>query len=148
MPGPNQANYQQHGPRYHAPPFRQQLHQQMPPRENNSTMEDLILQFQQNITTTIHYLKMQVGQLANTSASSGSIPSQTILNLQKGGVGTVLLRSSKELPQPNEPQPNPGPTKFETEPRANSRMQQPAKSVPLPFPNRIVTTHDKEIRDR
>ncbi|RDX85167.1 hypothetical protein CR513_33662, partial [Mucuna pruriens] len=38
----------------------------MPPWENNPTMEDLILQFQQNITTTIHDLKMKVGQLADT----------------------------------------------------------------------------------
>ncbi|RDY12780.1 hypothetical protein CR513_02377, partial [Mucuna pruriens] len=46
MPGSNQANCQQQGPRYQAPPFCQQPHKQIAPRENNPTMEDLILQFQ------------------------------------------------------------------------------------------------------
>ncbi|RDX98368.1 hypothetical protein CR513_18729, partial [Mucuna pruriens] len=58
MPGPSQANYQQQGPRYQASPFRQQPHQQIPLQENNPTMEDLILQFQQNKTMTIHDLKI------------------------------------------------------------------------------------------
>ncbi|RDY13635.1 hypothetical protein CR513_01392, partial [Mucuna pruriens] len=61
MPSLSQANYQQQGQRYQAPPVCQQPHQQMPSRENNSAIEDLILQFQQNITATIHDLKMQVG---------------------------------------------------------------------------------------
>ncbi|RDX97084.1 hypothetical protein CR513_20192, partial [Mucuna pruriens] len=65
---------------------------------------------------------MQVGQLADTvsqmqSASSGSIPSLTILNPKGGGIGIVRLQS----------------------------MQQPTRSIPLSFPNRIVSTRRSEI---
>ncbi|RDX93900.1 hypothetical protein CR513_23767, partial [Mucuna pruriens] len=98
-------------------------------------MEDLILQFQQNIPVTIHDLKMQVRQLADTS----------IPNPQGKGVDTVQLRSSRELPQPDKPQLSPGPTKVVTEPGADSQVQQPAKSIPLQFPNRIVSTRISEI---
>ncbi|RDY09985.1 hypothetical protein CR513_05572, partial [Mucuna pruriens] len=78
MLGPSQANYQHQGQRYQAPPVYQQLHQQMPLRENNSTMEDLILEFQQNFTATIHDLKMQVGQLADTMRQMQSADYRTI----------------------------------------------------------------------
>ncbi|RDX87939.1 hypothetical protein CR513_30526, partial [Mucuna pruriens] len=45
----------------------------------------------------------------------------------------------------DEPQPSSGPAEVKTEPGADSRVQQPAKSVPLPFPNRIVSTKRSEI---
>ncbi|RDY01376.1 hypothetical protein CR513_15310, partial [Mucuna pruriens] len=61
---PNQANYQQQGPRYQAPTFRQQPQQLLPPQQNSSLIEDLVkqmlecnLQFQKNITATIHEFK-------------------------------------------------------------------------------------------
>ncbi|RDX79241.1 hypothetical protein CR513_40369, partial [Mucuna pruriens] len=68
-------------------------------------MEEFILQFQQNITATIHDLKMQVGQLADTVSQIES----------------------------------------ETKSRVDSQMQQSAKSVLLPFPNRTVSTKRSEI---
>ncbi|RDY01985.1 hypothetical protein CR513_14615, partial [Mucuna pruriens] len=62
------------------------------------------MQFQQNMTTTIQDLKMQIGQLANTvselqSVGSSNLPSQTILN-SRGNASAVTLRSGKELSQP------------------------------------------------
>ncbi|RDX68976.1 hypothetical protein CR513_51967, partial [Mucuna pruriens] len=98
-------------------------------------MSECNLQFQQNITGTIHDLKMQVGQLADTvsqmqSVDFGNIPSQTIPNL-KGGVGI----SSAGLAE------------TESEPRADSQVQQLVRSVPLPFPNRTISTKRSEIEE-
>ncbi|RDX86964.1 hypothetical protein CR513_31632, partial [Mucuna pruriens] len=69
------ATYNTKGPRYQAPPFYQQQHQQLPLQENNL-----------------------VGKLADTvsqlqSAGSRTIPSQTILNPTGGGVDMTQLRS-------------------------------------------------------
>ncbi|RDX99158.1 hypothetical protein CR513_17839, partial [Mucuna pruriens] len=54
------------------PTFCQQSQQLLQPQQNSSLIEDLVkqmseckLQFQQNITTTIYDLKMQVGQMAD-----------------------------------------------------------------------------------
>ncbi|RDY05608.1 hypothetical protein CR513_10526, partial [Mucuna pruriens] len=79
------------------------------------------LQFQQNLNTMIHDLKMQVGQLANIAASSGNIPSETIPNL-KGGVSILQLRL----------------VYVESEPEAKSRVHQQARVVPLPFPTQTI----------
>ncbi|RDY12869.1 hypothetical protein CR513_02299, partial [Mucuna pruriens] len=70
----------------------------MPPWENNFAIEDLILQFQQNLIVTIHDVQMQVRQLADTS-----------------------------------------------EPGVNSRVQQLARSIPVSFPNRTVSTKRSDI---
>ncbi|RDY06459.1 hypothetical protein CR513_09541, partial [Mucuna pruriens] len=59
---------------------------------------------------------MQVAQLVNISTGFGNISSQMIPNLKGGGVGTVWLRSGRELPQLDEPQPSPGPAEAKTEP--------------------------------
>ncbi|RDX78970.1 hypothetical protein CR513_40665, partial [Mucuna pruriens] len=85
-------------------------------------------------------------QLINTisqmqSVDSRNIPSQMIPNPKGGGVGTVQLRSGKELPQP----PNPRLAEAETEPGANSRVQQPARVVLLPFPSWVVPTRRSKM---
>ncbi|RDX82922.1 hypothetical protein CR513_36231, partial [Mucuna pruriens] len=113
-----QAGYQQPTPQYQAPPFQQQQQQQRVPTQGNSpSLEELMnnlefqqsvsssnMQFQQNMTTTVKDLKMQIGQLANTvsqlqSAGSSNLPSQPIPN-PRGNASVVTLRSGKELPQP------------------------------------------------
>ncbi|RDX65362.1 hypothetical protein CR513_55977, partial [Mucuna pruriens] len=71
------------------------------------------------------------------SVGSRNLPSQTVPNL-KGGIGAVILRSGRELPQQSAPQPNSRPANVESEPGADSRVQQPARSVSLPFPTRTV----------
>ncbi|RDX79478.1 hypothetical protein CR513_40092, partial [Mucuna pruriens] len=76
------------------------------------------MQFRQNVTTTIQDLKTQIRQLANTSAGSSNLPSQTIPNL-RGNASVVTLRSGKELPQPTLQQ-LPRSTKADSEPNANS----------------------------
>ncbi|RDX65430.1 hypothetical protein CR513_55915, partial [Mucuna pruriens] len=141
MSRPNQSNYQHKGLRYQAPAFHQQPQQQMPPRENSSAMEDLMkqmsvcnIQFQQNITTTIHDLKMQsdaVGRFRKHSLPNNS-------ECEREGVGTMQLRSGRELPSLATPQPRPGLAKAETELRVDSRVQQSARGVPLLIPNRTV----------
>ncbi|RDX82430.1 hypothetical protein CR513_36779, partial [Mucuna pruriens] len=140
IPVSNQANYQQQGPRYQAPAFRKQPQQPLPPQQNSFSIEDL-----QNITATIHDLKMQVGQLADTLAGFETNPSQTIPNPKGGGVGMARLRSGKELPQPVEHQPSPQSAEAGIESGPNSQMQQLPKSVPLPFPNRAVMAKRFEI---
>ncbi|RDX76760.1 hypothetical protein CR513_43205, partial [Mucuna pruriens] len=54
------------------------------------------LQYQQNMSTIVQDLKMQVGQLANSITGSGSLPSQPIPN-PRGNTGVISLRSGKEL---------------------------------------------------
>ncbi|RDX95956.1 hypothetical protein CR513_21446, partial [Mucuna pruriens] len=93
---------------------------------------------------------MHVGQLADTvsqmqSVGSRSIPFHTILNLKGGGIGTVRLRSSRELPQLGEPQSNLGLAEAEIEPGVDCQVQQPARSVLLPFPNQTVFARRSEI---
>ncbi|RDX82899.1 hypothetical protein CR513_36264, partial [Mucuna pruriens] len=68
------------------------------PRDNSSTMEDWVqqmskcnIQFQQYLTSRIHDLKMQVGQLADLLVSSRNIPSQTIPNPKREGIGVMML---------------------------------------------------------
>ncbi|RDX66897.1 hypothetical protein CR513_54291, partial [Mucuna pruriens] len=96
-------------------------------------MSECNMQFQHNLIATIHDLKMQ-------SVSSRNIPSQTISNSKGGGLGIVTLHSGRELPQQPAPQPNQKLAEAETKPGANSYVQKLARSVPLPFPTRIVTT--------
>ncbi|RDX60175.1 hypothetical protein CR513_61704, partial [Mucuna pruriens] len=86
---------------------------------------------------------MQVGQLADIVSQmqllgSGNISSQTILNSKGGGVGIVTLRSVA-------PQSSLRPVDAETEPGADSRVQQSARSVPLPFPSWVVPTRRSEM---
>ncbi|RDY08838.1 hypothetical protein CR513_06887, partial [Mucuna pruriens] len=103
MSGLCQANYQQQGLRDQTPLFHQQQHQQMPPRENNPAMEDLILQFQQNITTTIHDLKMQVGQLADMVSQMQSLaalhpsPQSVKVEIELGAKGAPLSFPNREV---------------------------------------------------
>ncbi|RDX87071.1 hypothetical protein CR513_31509, partial [Mucuna pruriens] len=78
-------------------------------------------------------------------AGFGSIRSQTILNPQGGGVGTVRLRSRREFPQLDKPQLSLRPVEAKTESRVDSRVQQPARSVQPPFPNQIVLARRFEI---
>ncbi|RDX64881.1 hypothetical protein CR513_56506, partial [Mucuna pruriens] len=97
------------------------------------------MKFQQNLNATMHDLKMQIGQLANSvsqiqSTGSGNLPSQTIPNPKGGNMSVVTLRSSKELQ--NAPQPTPNPTETKSKPDVDSRVQQQARSTPLPFPSR------------
>ncbi|RDX69932.1 hypothetical protein CR513_50885, partial [Mucuna pruriens] len=135
-----------------APVFRQQPQQQMTPQPNSSSMEDLVkqilecnLQFQQNITVTIHDLKMQVGQLVDTSAGFGSIPLQTISNSKReestwhGYKTTSLSRVQDQL------ELSPRPVRVESEPGVDSRVQQLAKSVSLPFPNCTISARRSKI---
>ncbi|RDY13644.1 hypothetical protein CR513_01404, partial [Mucuna pruriens] len=70
-----------------------------------SSLEDLVkqmatnnIQFQENVSATMHDLQTQIGQLATMSKGSGQIPSQTIFNPQKS-VSDITLRSGKEQPQ-------------------------------------------------
>ncbi|RDX81961.1 hypothetical protein CR513_37312, partial [Mucuna pruriens] len=68
------------------------------------------------------------------SANFESIPLQTIPNPQGRGVGTL-----------DESQPSLGPAEANTEPGADSRVQQPVRGIPLPFPNRIVSARRFKI---
>ncbi|RDX68294.1 hypothetical protein CR513_52732, partial [Mucuna pruriens] len=91
------------------------------------------MQFQQNVTATIQDLKMQIGQLANTSVGLSNLPSQTIPN-PRGNASVVTLRSGKELPQPILQQ-LPRSAEVDSEPNPNSRSR-PETTVPFPFPSR------------
>ncbi|RDX68170.1 hypothetical protein CR513_52862, partial [Mucuna pruriens] len=98
------------------------------------------MQFQQNVTTTIQDLKMQIGQLANTvsqleSVGSSNLPSQTIPN-QRGNASVVTLKSGKELPQPTLQQ-LPRSVEADSEPNADSQSR-PEKIFPVPFPTRTI----------
>ncbi|RDX86024.1 hypothetical protein CR513_32701, partial [Mucuna pruriens] len=105
----------------------QQPQQQILKQNNSPSMEEL-MKFQQNMNTTMHDLKIQL-----QSVSSGNLPSQPISNLKGGNVSTVTLRSGKELQVT--PQSKLNPTDSESEPEADSRVQQQAKTNPLPFPS-------------
>ncbi|RDY06001.1 hypothetical protein CR513_10092, partial [Mucuna pruriens] len=80
------------------------------------------------------------------SARSSNLPSQTIPN-PRGNASVVTLRSGKELPQPTLQQ-LPRSAKADSEPNANSQSQ-PEKTVPAPFPTRIISARrpesDKEL---
>ncbi|RDY11471.1 hypothetical protein CR513_03879, partial [Mucuna pruriens] len=69
---------------------------------------------------------------------------QTISNT-KGNVSVVSLRSGRELPQQATPQQRPRPADVEFEPKANSRMPQQIRSVPLPFLTRTLLARKPEI---
>ncbi|RDX89788.1 hypothetical protein CR513_28436, partial [Mucuna pruriens] len=99
------------------------------------------MQFQQNMTATIQDLKMQIGQLANTSAGSSNLPSQTIPN-PRGNASAMTLRSGKELPQPTLQQLL-GPTKADSEPNVDlqSRLE---RAISLPFPSRTISARKPE----
>ncbi|RDX73562.1 hypothetical protein CR513_46814, partial [Mucuna pruriens] len=101
MPTSNHNYYQQSGPRYPVPLFQQQQ-QQMPTQNNSPSMEEW-MNFQQNMNATMHDLKMQIGQLANSvsqiqSARFEKLPSQTIPNLKGGNMSIVTLRSEINIP--------------------------------------------------
>ncbi|RDX99125.1 hypothetical protein CR513_17867, partial [Mucuna pruriens] len=85
------------------------------------------MQFQQNNTATIQDLKMQIGELANISARSSNLPSQSILN-PRGNASTVTLRSRKELPQPTLQQ-LPRPAKADSGPNADPESCPTAISI-------------------
>ncbi|RDX93420.1 hypothetical protein CR513_24331, partial [Mucuna pruriens] len=96
------------------------------------------IKFQQNMNTTMHDLKMQIGQLANSvsqiqSTEFGNLPLQTIPNPKGRNVSAVMLRSGKELQVVPRPKLNPTDTEFELD--ANSRVQQQARTTSLPFPS-------------
>ncbi|RDY10472.1 hypothetical protein CR513_05002, partial [Mucuna pruriens] len=65
-------------------------------QEFQQTLSSSNLQFQQNMSAIVQDLKTQVGQLANSSAGSGNLPSQPIPN-PRGNASVVSLRSGKEL---------------------------------------------------
>ncbi|RDX89902.1 hypothetical protein CR513_28297, partial [Mucuna pruriens] len=99
------------------------------------------MQFQQNVTVTIQDLKTQICQLANTSAGSSNLPSQTIPN-PRGNASVVTLRSGKELPQPTLRQ-LPRSIAADVEPNADSQSR-PEKIVPAPFPTRTISAGKPE----
>ncbi|RDX79156.1 hypothetical protein CR513_40452, partial [Mucuna pruriens] len=84
-----------------------------------------------------------------TDFDSVSIPlitrqsQKTMINLSLGGHSKWGMRVS-ELSQ-NTPQQKPRPADVESEPEANSPLPKPAGSVPLPFPNRTLSTRKSEI---
>ncbi|RDY01380.1 hypothetical protein CR513_15301, partial [Mucuna pruriens] len=105
-------------------------------------MEEWI-KFQQNMNATTLDLKMQIGQLANSisqiqSIESRNLPSQTIPNPKGGNVSNVTLKSGKELRVASRPKPNP--TDTESEPDAGSQVQHQARTAPLSFPSRSLST--------
>ncbi|RDX63568.1 hypothetical protein CR513_57984, partial [Mucuna pruriens] len=100
------------------------------------------------MNATMHDLKMQIGQLANSISQiqlvgSGNLPSQTLPNPKGGNVSVVTLRTGKELQVVSHTKPNPTDTKSKVE--ADSRVQQQAKTTPLPFPSRPLSTRKCEI---
>ncbi|RDY07772.1 hypothetical protein CR513_08067, partial [Mucuna pruriens] len=136
MSAPNHSYYQQPRPGYPMPPLFQQQQQQIPTQNNAPSMEEWI-KFQQNMNATMHDLKMQIGQLANSvsqlqSIGLGNLPSQPIPN-PKGGNVSAVMRSGKELQVAPRSQPNP--SDIESEPKADSQ----AKTTPLPFPSWTIS---------
>ncbi|RDY07939.1 hypothetical protein CR513_07879, partial [Mucuna pruriens] len=141
MPAPNHNYYQQPGLRYPVPLFQQQQQQML--TQNNSPFVEEWMKFQQNMNATMHDLKMQIGQLANSisqlqSAGSGNLPSQPIMNPEGGNASAMTLRSGKELQVA--PRSKPNPTDLESKPEADSR----AKTNPLPFPSRTISAKKPE----
>ncbi|RDY12525.1 hypothetical protein CR513_02680, partial [Mucuna pruriens] len=109
----------------------------MSAQNNEPSMEEWI-KFQQNMNAIMHDLKIQVGQLANSAAGSGNLPSQPIPNPKGGNVSVVALISGKELQVA--PRPKPNPADIESEPEVDSQ----AKTTPLPFPSRTISTKKPE----
>ncbi|RDX83323.1 hypothetical protein CR513_35764, partial [Mucuna pruriens] len=99
-----------------------------------------------NTNATIEDLKMQVRQLANTSAGSSNLPSQTILN-PRGNASPLTLRSGKELPQPAAQQLSRS-TEVDSEPNTNSQMSQQDKVVPLSFPTWTLSERKPEFDEK
>ncbi|RDX85389.1 hypothetical protein CR513_33423, partial [Mucuna pruriens] len=75
------------------------------------------------------------------SAGSSNLPSQTIPN-PRGKASAVTLRSGKELSQPAPQLPRS--TEADSEPYANSQVQQQQKIVPLSFPTWTVSARKAE----
>ncbi|RDX73929.1 hypothetical protein CR513_46385, partial [Mucuna pruriens] len=69
------------------------------------------------MTATIQDLKTQIGQLANISAGSSNLPSQTIPN-PRGNANVITFQSGKELFQPTLHQ-LPRSTEADSKPNAN-----------------------------
>ncbi|RDY13912.1 hypothetical protein CR513_01092, partial [Mucuna pruriens] len=153
------AGYQQPSPQYSTQAFPQQQ-QRSPTQGNSPSLEDLMKQlatsnmefqqsvssnnmkFQQNMIATIQDLKMQIGQLAKTSAGSSNLPSQTIPN-PRGNASAVILRSGKELPQPAQHQM---PKSAEDDSKAIADSQSHPKTiVPLPFPSQTISARKPEF---
>ncbi|RDX99978.1 hypothetical protein CR513_16892, partial [Mucuna pruriens] len=88
-----------------------------------------------------HHPKPQDGN--RTSAESGNLPSQTILNL-RANMNVVTLRSGRELPQPASQQVL-RPTDADSKPNADSRIAQQDRSVPLPFPTQTLLEKKPEF---
>ncbi|RDX71576.1 hypothetical protein CR513_49058, partial [Mucuna pruriens] len=83
------------------------------------------MKFQQNMNATMHDLKMQIDQLANSVsqiqlAGSKNLTSQTIPNPKGRNVRAIMLRSGTELQVV--PRPKMNPTDTESEPDADSRQ--------------------------
>ncbi|RDY10710.1 hypothetical protein CR513_04728, partial [Mucuna pruriens] len=89
--------------------------------EFQQTMSSNNIQFQQSMNATIQDLKMQIGQLANT--------------VSQGNASAITLRSEKALPQ-LAPQQLPRSVDDDSEMDTDSQE----KTVPLPFPNRTIST--------
>ncbi|RDX79335.1 hypothetical protein CR513_40248, partial [Mucuna pruriens] len=105
--------------------------------EQSPSME-VWMKFQQNMDATMHDLKMQIRQLANLIIDRFGKPSLTTNPNPKGGnVSAVTLRNGKEL-QPN-------PADIESEPEANSQVQQQAKINPIPFPSRTISARKAKM---
>ncbi|RDX70781.1 hypothetical protein CR513_49935, partial [Mucuna pruriens] len=137
------AGYQQLSPQYPAQAFPQQ--QERPPMQGNSpSLEDLMkqlatsnlefqqsvsssnMQFQQNMTATIQDLKMQIGQLVNTSAGSSNLPSQTIPN-PRGN-------ASESYPETAVPLPFPSRTILARKPESDEELQKMFRKIEINIP--------------
>ncbi|RDY12546.1 hypothetical protein CR513_02640, partial [Mucuna pruriens] len=152
------TSYQQSTPQYQASPFQQQQQRRMPPQGCSPSLEDLMKQlattkheFQQyaipiEYECTIQDLKMQIGQLANTSVGSNNLPSQTIPN-PRWNASALTLRSGKGLPQ-LALQKLLRSTEADSEPNTSSQILQQDKVVPLPFPTRTFSTRKPESDEK
>ncbi|RDX94813.1 hypothetical protein CR513_22777, partial [Mucuna pruriens] len=94
------------------------------------------------MNATIQDLKTQIGHLANTSARSSNLPSQIIPN-PRGNPSAITLRSGKELSPPTLQLPRS--IEADSEPDANSQVQQQEKTVPLSFPTQTISTRKPEL---
>ncbi|RDX88709.1 hypothetical protein CR513_29675, partial [Mucuna pruriens] len=88
------------------------------------------------MNATMHDLEMQIGQLANSvsqlqSASSGNLPSQPIPNPKERNMSVFCHNQNRTQITLNEL-------------KAESRVQQQAKTNSLPFPSRTISTKKPE----
>ncbi|RDX78345.1 hypothetical protein CR513_41392, partial [Mucuna pruriens] len=111
------------------------LTEQLVSNSNSSSLEDLMkqlatsnldnIQFQQNTTATIEDLKMQIEQLADISAGSSNLPSQTIPNSRGNASATPKL------------------AEVDSEAIVDSQSRREIV-VSLPFPSRIISARKPE----